>query len=180
MRPMFSRPSLLVAAVTVAGALGCAHEETAQVQTTPPRPPIVAKAQPAPAEATSAEKDDAEAMRRMLSPVAFFDFDKADLTPQDQEKLRTLAQELKAHPRARIIIAGNTDQLGTEEYNLALGQRRAAVARSYLVALGVAEGQVGTVSYGEEKPAEPGLDATSRAKNRRDEAQPAPAPAPAQ
>lgn len=178
MRPMFSRPSLLVAAVTVAGALGCAHEETAQVQTTPPRPPIVAKAQPAPAEATSAEKDDAEAMRRMLSgPVAFFDFDKADLTPQDQEKLRTLAQELKAHPRARIIIAGNTDQLGTEEYNLALGQRRAAVARSYLVALGVAEGQVGTVSYGEEKPAEPGLDATSRAKNRRDEAQPAPAPA---
>jgi peptidoglycan-associated lipoprotein len=97
------------------------------------------------------------------------------LTPQDQEKLRTLAQELKAHPGARIIIAGNTDQLGTEEYNLALGQRRAAVARSYLVTLGVSAGQVGTVSYGEEKPADTGLDAAARAKNRRDEAQPVPA-----
>lgn len=177
MRPKVSRPSLLVSAVPFVLALGCAHQETAQVQTTPaPRPPIVAQAQPAAPEASAAEKSDVEAMRRLLNgPVAYFDFDKADLTPMDQEKLRTLAQELKAHPGARIIIAGNTDQLGTEEYNLALGQRRAAVARSYLVTLGVPARQVGTVSYGEEKPVDPGLDAAARAKNRRDEAQPVPA-----
>jgi peptidoglycan-associated lipoprotein len=167
----------LLFAVEVLGAFGCAHESPV-VQAPPPTPPppVVAQAQPARSDANAQETSDVEAMRRLLNgPVAYFDFDKAELTPQDQEKLRTLASELKAHPRARIVIAGNTDEFGTEEYNLALGQRRAAVARSYLVALGVPDRQVGTVSYGEEKPADLGHDAAARAKNRRDEAQPAPA-----
>ena len=87
-------------------------------------PPVVANAEPAPAEASSAEKDDAEAMRRLLNgPVAYFEFDKADLTSEDQQKLQLLAEELKAHPTAHIVIAGNTDEVGTEAYNLALGQR---------------------------------------------------------
>jgi peptidoglycan-associated lipoprotein len=170
--------SPLFSALAVLGALGCATESPvvqAPAQQLP-SPPVVAQAQPARSDANAQEMSDVEAMRRLLNgPVAYFDFDKAELTPQDQEKLRTLASELKAHPRARIVIAGNTDEFGTEEYNLALGQRRAAVARSYLVALGVPDRQVGTVSYGEEKPADSGHDAAARAKNRRDEAQPAPA-----
>src|SRR5271154_2065163 len=110
-------------------------------------------------------------MRRLLSgPVAYFDFDKADLTSEDQHKLQALGQGLKAHPTARIVIAGNTDEVGTEEYNLALGQRRAAVARSYLVALGISPERIETVSYGEERPADPGHNDAAHAKNRRDEA----------
>ena len=168
-----TRPFLLAPALTLLGALGCAHE-TPQVQVPPPAPPpVVANAEPAPAEASSAEKDDAEAMRRLLNgPVAYFEFDKADLTSEDQQKLQLLAEELKAHPTAHIVIAGNTDEVGTEAYNLALGQRRAQVARTYLVTLGISPARLDTVSYGEERPADPGHDAAAHAKNRRDEAQP--------
>jgi peptidoglycan-associated lipoprotein len=173
MRLISCRPSLLVSALVLVGAFGCAHEAT-EVQAPPPAPPpVVAKAEPAPEKATSQEKDDADAMRKVLTgPVAYFDFDKAVLTAEDQQKLQVLASELKAHATARIVISGNTDELGTEEYNLALGQRRATVARSYLVALGIAESRLETVSYGEEKPADPGHDEAAHAKNRRDEAQP--------
>jgi peptidoglycan-associated lipoprotein len=78
---------------------------------------------------------------------------------------------MKAHPAARIRIAGNCDELGTTEYNLALGQRRAEVARKYLANLGVATSRVETISYGEEKPVATGHDAESHAKNRRDDAE---------
>jgi peptidoglycan-associated lipoprotein len=167
-----SRVFFLVPTFGLLGVLGCAHE-TPVAQTSPPAPPVVAKAAPAPETASSAEKDDAAAMRRLLTgPVAFFDFDKADLTPEDQEKLRALAHELEAHPKASILIAGNTDEVGTQEYNLALGQRRAAVARHYLTNLGIAPERIETVSYGEERPADSGHDAAARAKNRRDDAQP--------
>jgi peptidoglycan-associated lipoprotein len=167
-----SRSLLLLPALTLLGALGCAHEAP-QVQAVPPvPPPVVAKAEPAAPDASSAEKADAEAMRRILTgPVAYFEFDKAVLTSEDEKKLQVLGQELKAHPTARIVISGNTDEVGTEEYNLALGQRRAQVARSYLVALGVAEVRLETVSYGEERPADPGHDDAARAKNRRDDAE---------
>ena len=77
---------------------------------------------------------------------------------------------MKAHPAARIQIAGNCDELGTTEYNLALGQRRAEVARKYLVDLGVSASRVDTISYGEERPVAPGHDAESHAANRRDDA----------
>src|SRR5271165_5509920 len=167
-----SRPLLLVPACGLLfAALGCSHE-TPMVQTTPPAPPppIVAKAEPPPEEATSAQKEDAAALARLLTgPIAYFAFDKSDLTAEDEQKLQTLAQELKAHPTAHILIAGNTDEVGTEEYNLHLGQRRAEVARAYLVALGIAISRMDTVSYGEERPANPGHDAAAHAKNRRDE-----------
>jgi len=169
----FDRLLLLAPAVSLLGLLGCAHEAP-QVQAPPPAPPpVVAKAEPAKADASTQEKDDAVAMRRLLTgPVAYFEFDKADLTAEDMQKLQALAQELKAHPTAHIVISGNTDEVGTEEYNLALGQRRAQVARNYLVNLGISATRLDTVSYGEERPADPGHDAAAHAKNRRDEVQP--------
>jgi peptidoglycan-associated lipoprotein len=173
MQRTLSRSLLLFPALTLLGALGCAHEAP-QVQATPAvPPPVVAKAEPAAPEASNAEKADADAMRGLLTgPVAYFEFDKAILTSEDEQKLQVLAQQLKAHVTARIVISGNTDEVGTEEYNLALGQRRAVVARSYLVALGIAESRLETVSYGEERPADTGHDDAARAKNRRDDAQP--------
>jgi peptidoglycan-associated lipoprotein len=167
-----THPFLLAAALSL-GALGCAHEAPQVQAPAPAPPPVVAKAEPAPTQASDLEKADAEAMRRLLSgPIAYFEFDKSDLTAEDQAKLQTLAEELKAHPTAHILIAGNTDEVGTEEYNLALGQRRAQVARTYLVNLGISPTRLDTVSYGEERPADPGHDAAAHAKNRRDEAQP--------
>ena len=171
MRPVLR--FLLVPALALLGLAGCAHEAPQVQAPAPVPPPVVAKAEPAPAQASNAEVDDATAMRRLLTgPVAYFEFDKADLTAEDMQKLQVLAQEMKAHATAHILITGNTDEVGTEEYNLALGQRRAQVARTYLITLGVSPSRLDTVSYGEERPADPGHDAAAHAKNRRDEAQP--------
>ena len=100
----------------------CAHEQVAQA----PAQPIVAQPAAPVADATpQAKADDTAELKRLLTgPIAHFDFDQARLTDQDREKLQTLAKALKAHPAARIRIAGNCDELGTEEYNLALGHRR--------------------------------------------------------
>jgi len=121
---------------------------------------------------TQAKADDTAELKRLLTgPIAHFDFDQARLTDQDREKLQTLAKALKAHPAARIRIAGNCDELGTEEYNLALGQRRAEVARKYLADLGIAASRLETISYGENRPAVEGHDEAAHAANRRDEAE---------
>ena len=160
--------SLRLLWLTPLALVGCAH----QAAEAPPAPPVVA--QTAPPVATAPEKDQADdtaELKRILSgPIAHFEFDKAQLTDQDRQKLQTLAKAMKAHPAARIQIAGNCDELGTTEYNLALGQRRAEVARKYLADLGVASSRVDTISYGEERPVATGHDAESHAANRRDDA----------
>jgi len=147
----------------------CAHEQVAQA----PAQPIVAQPAAPVADATpQAKADDTAELKRLLTgPIAHFDFDQARLTDQDREKLQTLAKALKAHPAARIRIAGNCDELGTEEYNLALGQRRAEVARKYLADLGIASSRLETISYGENRPAVEGHDEAAHAANRRDEAE---------
>jgi peptidoglycan-associated lipoprotein len=147
----------------------CAHEQVAQA----PAQPIVAQPAAPVADATpQAKADDTAELKRLLTgPIAHFDFDQARLTDQDREKLQTLAKALKAHPAARIRIAGNCDELGTEEYNLALGQRRAEVARKYLTDLGITPSRLETISYGENRPAVEGHDEAAHAANRRDEAE---------
>jgi len=143
----------------------CAHEQVAQA----PGQAIVAQPAAPVADATpQAKADDTAELKRLLTgPIAHFDFDQARLTDQDREKLQTLAKALKAHPAARIRIAGNCDELGTEEYNLALGQRRAEVARKYLADLGIAASRLETISYGENRPAVEGHDEAAWAANRR-------------
>ena len=145
----------------------CAHQQAAEA----PPPPVVAQAAPPVAEAPDQNKaDDTAELKRILSgPIAHFEFDQAQLTGESRQKLQALATAMKAHPAARIRIAGNCDELGTTEYNLALGQRRAEVARKYLVELGVGGARLETISYGEERPVAPGHDAESHAQNRRDD-----------
>ena len=142
----------------------CAHEQVAQA----PAQPIVAQPAAPVADATpQAKADDTAELKRLLTgPIAHFDFDQARLTDQDREKLQTLAKALKAHPAARIRIAGNCDELGTEEYNLALGQRRANASRDYLVARGVAGSRISTISYGKDRPTALGDDEQAWAQNR--------------
>jgi peptidoglycan-associated lipoprotein len=104
-----------------------------------------------------------------LADVVHFDFDRADLTAEDQATLDRKMQVLAAHPRVTLRIAGNCDERGSEEYNLALGERRAAAAKRYLEAHGVAGDRIAIVSYGKERPLDPGHDEAAWARNRRDD-----------
>jgi peptidoglycan-associated lipoprotein len=96
----------------------------------------------------------------------FFAFDSSKLTPEDQATLDRQAQWLERYPQVRVQIAGNTDDRGTEEYNLALGQRRANAARDYLVARGVSPARITTISYGKDRPVDPADNEEAWAKNR--------------
>jgi len=79
-----------------------------------------------------------------------FDFDKYDIRPADAKALDASAAWLKSNPRVLLLIEGHTDERGTPEYNLALGERRAKAAMSYLVALGIQANRISIISYGEE------------------------------
>ena len=96
-----------------------------------------------------------------------FEFDSASLSVEAQEILRAKAAWLRENPRARVIIEGHCDERGTNEYNLALGDRRAFSAKSFLVDLGIDESRLTTISYGEEKPIASGSTEEAWAKNRR-------------
>jgi len=103
-----------------------------------------------------------------LEPI-FFDFDKSNITPDAKAILDKNAEWTSKNPTAKIRIEGNCDERGTNEYNMALGERRATSAKQYLVTLGIAANRLTTVSYGEEKPLDPGHDEAAWAKNRRDD-----------
>lgn len=97
----------------------------------------------------------------------YFEFDSAKLTAEAQEILRQKADWLRRNPAVRVRVEGHCDDRGTNEYNLALGESRAENAKEYLVALGVEESRLSTVSYGEERPLVPGSSEEARAHNRR-------------
>ena len=108
-------------------------------------------------------------IREFENEKIYFDFDKSDLKPEARAILRKKADWLLKHPEYSVRIEGNCDERGTNEYNLALGQRRADAAKKFLVALGVDEARISTISYGEERPADPRHCEEAWAKNRRDE-----------
>lgn len=96
----------------------------------------------------------------------FFAYDQYTLTPQAQATLSRQAAWLKEYPGSKILLAGNCDERGTREYNLALGARRAEAARAYLVSLGVDGSRITTVSYGKERPIDPRSTEEAWALNR--------------
>ncbi len=100
--------------------------------------------------------------------TVYFDFDKSAIREDSAATLRKNASIIKANADwGQIIIEGNTDERGSEEYNLALGERRAMAVKRYLVDLGVPSARLRTVSFGEAKPAVPGHDETAWRYNRR-------------
>lgn len=99
----------------------------------------------------------------------YYDYDSSALRDDARETLKHNADVINANPGPMILVAGHCDERGTQEYNLALGERRAQAAREYLVSLGVPADRVITVSYGEEQPANPGHDESAWAQNRRAE-----------
>ena len=96
-----------------------------------------------------------------------FEFDSASLSVEAQEILRAKAAWLRENPRARVMIEGHCDERGTNEYNLALGDRRAFSSKSFLVDLGIADSRLTTISYGEEQPIDSRATEDAWAQNRR-------------
>lgn len=97
----------------------------------------------------------------------FFDTDRYNIDTQDQATLQTQAQWLAQYPQAQVTVEGHSDERGTRDYNLALGERRANAAKNYLVSLGVNGARVSTVSYGKERPAAIGSNEEAWSQNRR-------------
>lgn len=105
------------------------------------------------------------------SPLAkrsvYFDFDDYTVKPEYEPLLKLHAQYLKSHPQRHVRIQGNTDERGSSEYNLALGEKRSEAVRRELVLFGVPDSQLEAVSFGKEKPVATGHDEASWAQNRR-------------
>lgn len=98
-----------------------------------------------------------------------FNFDEASLSNDAMEALNQLAAYLFDHPEVGVVISGHTDERGTDEYNMALGDQRARVAKDYLTRLGVDPSRIAIVSYGEASPVATGEGEDSWSKNRRSE-----------
>ncbi len=103
---------------------------------------------------------------KQTTPVVYFAFNSSSLDASAKAALKEQIAWLKSNPRALIVIEGRCDERGTREYNLALGERRANVARSYMVANGIAADRIKTISYGKEKPVVSGSNEEAWAKNR--------------
>jgi peptidoglycan-associated lipoprotein len=117
----------------------------------------------------AARARDTDALRNTLREVIHFEFDEADLRGDARSRLDAKLPILTANPGVTLRISGHADERGSDEYNLALGQRRAAAAKRYLTERGVADGRIETVSYGEEQPVASGGDESAFAANRRAE-----------
>jgi peptidoglycan-associated lipoprotein len=111
----------------------------------------------------------AEDRGALASETLYFDLDKASVKASERSKVERVAAYLKADGKANLRVEGNADERGTEEYNRSLGERRALAVREYLVNLGIAPERVTTLSFGEDKPANPGHDEAAWAQNRRAE-----------
>jgi peptidoglycan-associated lipoprotein len=141
----------------------------------PAAAPSEAPPPPPPASNDDAERRAREAAERAkalhdeLADLIHFDFDKADIRATDQSILDRKAAILAANSAVRVRVAGHCDERGSDEYNLALGNRRAAAAKRYLTGKGVDQGRLEVVSYGKERPLDPGHSEDAWAKNRRDE-----------
>ncbi|MFL5358860.1 OmpA family protein [Archangium sp.] len=162
MNPHRFLPCLLLAL----GLSGCAANNRNSVTTTGvERPAPTAPAAQVTVRDEGKPSTSDEALAALAAGPIYFTLDSASLTPEAQDSLERLALALRQRPQARVTVSGHTCELGTTEYNLALGQRRADIVRTHLGRLGVEPQRIQVLSYGEEKPA----DARELEKNRRAE-----------
>lgn len=175
LRRRLVRPLYLLAG-TLAFVAGCSSKPAAQTAATPASTPTAVQAEASPAvtpPARTAAADDAlptsldELNRRGYLKDAFFEFDRAEIATGQRASLEADAKWLRAHPTVHVRVEGHADERGTAQYNMALGDRRAAAIREYLSTLGVNPAVIQTVSYGEERPFATGHDEADWALNRR-------------
>jgi peptidoglycan-associated lipoprotein len=168
-------PSLLMLLTAGAFAVACGGKPAPEQPA--PEPTPVADPAPAPApvddsaerERMERERLAREASERSRAVTADFDYDQATVRQADHATLDRKAAILQANPNVKLRISGHADERGSDEYNLALGNRRAAAAKRYLENKGIESSRIEVVSFGEERPMNPGSDETAFAQNRRDE-----------
>ena len=156
MKSLKSFGLVMVLALALGMGAGCA-KKNAEVE----------NVEAAPVASSSAAID--AAAQQITDGVVYFDFDKYDIKAEYRDMLQQKAELMKQYPSIRVRIEGNCDERGTQEYNLALGERRAKAAYDYLVTLGVAPSQLEMVSYGKENPAVQGHNESAWSQNRRDD-----------
>ncbi|GFO53029.1 peptidoglycan-associated lipoprotein [Geomonas sp. Red276] len=147
-------------------------EQAPQVAETPAAEAPVSSEAPktvAREQAAAGEAGQAAGEMRMDLKTVYFAFDSSDLSAETRDALSKNAEILNKNPGMKIRIEGNCDERGSDEYNMALGERRAKSAKDYLVNLGIAPDRITVISYGEEKPVDQGHDEAAWAKNRRDD-----------
>jgi peptidoglycan-associated lipoprotein len=162
--------AVLIAASFWIGA--CASKKPKEA---PPPPPAEATAGTEASGANSANAGAAGSDEETAGPQAgllakrtiYFDFDNSEIKGEGTDIVAAHAKYLAANPTARVRLEGNTDERGSREYNIGLGERRAQAVRRALLLQGASDAQLSTVSYGEERPASAGHDEAAWAKNRR-------------
>ncbi|GEM_PF-405866 len=160
-------------------AAGCAHKPGQLTHLPSTAAPVVQDTQPNPfplptegnnPQPTWEEINGMKADRAALAAnTIHFAYDSAAIRKAESANIQAVAAALKSDPSTKLMIEGNCDERGTEEYNRALGERRAGAARNALIKLGISGDRVVTKSFGKDKPVGPGHDEASRAQNRRDE-----------
>ena len=173
---MNARSLYAVSSIAALLALGACHKKVAPAPApAPAAAPAPAPAPPPPPPAPSGPsaadvaRAAAAAARASLTAPIYFDLDSDALTDADRASLDMKVAILNASAGVKIRVAGHTDERGSDEYNLALGQRRAVAAKRYLTQHGVPDAAIDVISYGEEHPALDGHDEAAWSKNRRDE-----------
>jgi peptidoglycan-associated lipoprotein len=179
-RSAVQRAALAVLVLLAVAAGACHKKQPPVARPMPPPPPSDNARPPAPPEPSPQPvppepvTDDAIGSKSLddlnrNSPLkaVFFALDSNEVDAAGQQVLQGDAEVLKKYPSWQITIEGHCDERGTAEYNLALGERRAVSARTYLVSLGIPADRIKTVSYGKEFPFDPGHDESAWSKNRR-------------
>lgn len=173
-----SFPFVLAAAMF---AVACGGSKPPEEPAPEPTPAPVAEPTPVAADSSAemerrrreaeaaAAAERAKAIATDLATMINFDYDQSAIRSADQATLDRKAGILAANTGVTVRISGHADERGSDEYNLALGNRRAAAAKRYLESKGVDGGRMEVVSYGEERPLNPGTDEAAYAQNRRDE-----------
>jgi peptidoglycan-associated lipoprotein len=187
---LFNKTSIMMMLITALSATllisGCARKTGAvknqkQDETQAQPAKVEPSVQPAPVEQTSQNpsvQDENANAQETEKPVTVtssairtvhFAFDKYDLSDEAREILKKNAQWLKDNQNVKVIVEGHCDDRGTVEYNLALGEKRAKAVKDYYISLGIPANRIQTISYGEERPANPAENEAAWAQNRRSE-----------
>ena len=163
-----TRLSAHIVLLTGVAALA-ACKNTPPPEDTPP-PPQTTTSTPAPTPTPAGPQVGSQAHFEQAvngQNVIYFDTDMYDIDSEDEARLESQAAYLRQYPNIRVTVEGHTDERGTREYNLALGERRAEAAKNYLVGLGIAANRITTVSYGKERPVALASNESAWAQNRR-------------
>jgi peptidoglycan-associated lipoprotein len=176
-------PTLLLVLATAGFAAACGGKPKPEQPAPEPTPAPTPAPAPAPVDnsadrmradsiaAANAAAERARAVAADLAAMINFEYDQAVIRSADQGTLDRKAAILGVNPNVKLQISGHADERGSDEYNLALGNRRAAAAKRYLENKGIDGSRMDVVSYGEERPLNPGHDEAAYAQNRRDEFQ---------